>query len=79
MSNIIQVKRGNGAPPDNSLAPYELGYDTQGKKLFIGHPVLDPNTEENKVYAQAIGSSPLVTTLMKSRTSKKEAQILQIY
>ena len=36
MSNTIQIKRGAGVPPDGSLAPYELGYDTSNNKLYIG-------------------------------------------
>lgn len=81
MSNIIQIKRGSGTPSNNSLAPYELGYDTDGRQLFIGHPSDPSNTGEITVYPQVIGSSsPLpVTTLMKDRKSKKENQVLQIY
>lgn len=77
MSNTIQIKRGSGMPPDNTLAPYELGYDTHGRQLFIGHP---SDTDETTVHAQLIGSDPLpVTTLMKNRESKKDNQVLQIY
>lgn len=39
MSNIIQIKRGNGIPPDGSLAPYELGIDTSDYQLYIGGTV----------------------------------------
>ena len=36
MSNIIQIKRGNGKP-DGKLAPYELGVQiNDSNKLFIG-------------------------------------------
>lgn len=36
MSNIIQIKRGHGVPPDGTLAPYELGYDVDNQMLYIG-------------------------------------------
>lgn len=36
MSNIIQVKRGHGVPPNGTLAPYELGYDVDNQMLYIG-------------------------------------------
>ena len=36
MSNIIQIKRGNGKP-DGKLAPYELGIQIDdSNKLFVG-------------------------------------------
>ena len=35
MSNIIQIKRGSGAPSTEQLAPYELGYSTTAKKIYI--------------------------------------------
>ena len=35
MSNIIQIKRGSGTPSTEQLAPYELGYSTERKALFI--------------------------------------------
>lgn len=34
--NIIQIRRGSGAPGENALEPYELGYDEDGNKLYIG-------------------------------------------
>lgn len=36
VSNIIQIKRGNGAPGNNKLMPYELGYDKTNRQLYIG-------------------------------------------
>lgn len=35
MSNVIQIKRGSGTP-DNKLAPYELGIDTDDGQLYYG-------------------------------------------
>ena len=73
MSNIIQIKRGAGAPSNGQLAPYELGYDVSGKGLYIG----DMDGSAIKL-GQGNALIP-TTTLMKSRNSKKEAQKLQIY
>ena len=36
MSNVVQIKRGAGAVEDIKLAPYELGYHTEEKCLYIG-------------------------------------------
>lgn len=36
INNIIQIKRGNGAPGNNKLMPYELGYDKTNRQLYIG-------------------------------------------
>ena len=35
MSNTIQIKRGRAAPEKDQLAPYELGYSTNKKALYI--------------------------------------------
>lgn len=35
MSNVIQIKRGKAAPNIQQLAPYELGYSTDKKSLYI--------------------------------------------
>lgn len=73
MSNIIQIKRGAGAPSNGQLAPYELGYDVSGKGLYIG----DMDGSATKL---GQGNAPVpTTTLMKSKNSRKEAQKLQIY
>ena len=73
MSNIVQIKRGTGAPSNGQLAPYELGYDVSGKGLYIG----DIDGSATKL---GQGSAPIpTTTLMKSKDSRKEAQKLQIY
>lgn len=37
MANTIIIKNGAGAPPDDALAVAELGFDTENKKLYIGH------------------------------------------
>lgn len=73
MSNIIQIKRGKGVPPKGSLMPYELGYDTEGDSLYIGleNGELGLGIKSNKKEPR--------TTLMKNKSSKAEAQILQIY
>lgn len=47
MSNVIQIKRGNGAPGDN-LAPYELGYDTSGEYLYVGQAKADGTSDNAK-------------------------------
>lgn len=36
MSNVVQIKRGAAAPKQGDLAPYELGYCTDEKALYIG-------------------------------------------
>jgi hypothetical protein len=35
MGNVIQIKRGTRQPQIGDLAPYELGYSTDGKILYI--------------------------------------------
>lgn len=37
MSNVIQIKHGNGVP-NQKLQPYELGYSDTEEKLYIGGP-----------------------------------------
>lgn len=37
MSNTILIKHGRGRPSDGILKPYELGYDSENKKLYIGN------------------------------------------
>lgn len=74
MSNTIQIKRGSGTPPNNGLAPYELGYDITGKQLYIG----EPNGEETVAQPIGVPATP-TTTLLKSVDSKKDSQNLQIY
>lgn len=36
MSSVIQIKRGAGTPGNKVLKDGELGFDTQGNKLYIG-------------------------------------------
>lgn len=82
MSNVIQIKHGNGVP-DGKLAPYELGYSDDKKELYIGGQL-----DENNQYGQAIslnpGTAPTLsavptTTLLKSKSSDSTSQILDIY
>ena len=40
MSNIIQIKHGNGVP-NKVLEPYELGYSIDKKSLYIGAPLVN--------------------------------------
>lgn len=43
----IQIKRGTGAPDEGVLATGELGFDTEGKELYIGGAVIvDENGNE---------------------------------
>lgn len=35
--NIIQIKRGNGFPPKDTLQEGELGYDKENQYLYIGN------------------------------------------
>ena len=37
MSNIIKIKRGNGAPPAGTLLDGELGFDKANDQLYIGN------------------------------------------
>lgn len=76
MSNIWQVKRGEGIP-HGKLAPYELGYSTSEHQLFIG------GEAEDGKYGQALPlggrvDSP-VTTIIKSKDNSKENQKIKIY
>lgn len=52
MSNIIQIKRGEGKP-DGKLAPYELGIDTKNYELFVGGPLV--NEDGIQKYGAALG------------------------
>ena len=76
MSNILQVKRGEGIP-HGKLAPYELGYSTSEQQLFIGG-----EAEEGK-YGQALPLGgyvvPPVTTIIKSKNNVKDDQKIKIY
>lgn len=73
MSNTIQIKRGSEAPSAGQLTPYELGYDTSGKTLYIGDI-------DGSAIKLGQGSVPIpTTTLMKSKNNKRNAQKLQIY
>ena len=72
MSNIVQIKRGLDAPPDNALAPYELGFvsyytvDENNKRvenqnqnagcLYIGQPSKSEEGED-KVESKLVGVS----------------------
>lgn len=38
MGNTITIKHGSRVPTSSSLKPYELGYDENGKCLYIGNP-----------------------------------------
>lgn len=56
MSNTIQIKRGNGAPPDSTLAPYELGYDATEGFLYIGGALeVDDPTQGTMKYGATQG------------------------
>ena len=71
--NVVQIKRGN-TPPSGVLQPYELGYCTSDRTLYIGEG--DGSTTK-----LATGSESLIptTTLLKNKKSKIENQTLQIY
>ena len=47
MSNIVQIKHGEGIP-NGKLAPYELGYSDTEEKLYIGGPLEDGQFGEAK-------------------------------
>lgn len=82
MSNVVQIKRGNGKP-DGKLAPYELGFDTSTQQLYIGGPFTEDNQYGNAILINSAGVNletvTMKTTLMKKGASKKDNQILQIY
>lgn len=49
MGNVITIKRGEGAPGKDDLAPYELGYSTTTKELYIN----DDTTSAGVIQIQA--------------------------
>ena len=62
MANRIKIRRGSGIPANGSLQPYELGWDTTGRQLFIGG---DSNTiklvADDKSYTRTVTVTGAVT------------------
>lgn len=78
MGNVIQIKRGEGPPPNGVLAPYELCYDTLNGALYIGGAngeVLNLSLEGGGAIAQPVLPK---TSLLKSTESSTKNQILQV-
>lgn len=81
MGNVIKIKRGQGAPGDGVLEPYELGIDTETGTLYCGTegPAI-PVGSGGGSSGGGTTSQPLPTTrLMKRNDSETGNQVLQIY
>lgn len=74
MSNTILIKHGPGIPGDEVLQPYELGYDTTHKKLYIGIK----ENELNKVEAVSVGHAETANSATTATTASQVNNNLKI-
>ena len=70
MSNIIQIKRGKGTPPNGSLAPYELGINTDNNELFVGGPLINEGETQKYGAAQGIKVATAINAINAINTDK---------
>ena len=72
--NIIIIKHGEGEPPSEVLQPSELGFDTIGKKLYIGHEDGIVCLNENTSGGGGTGSSEAVLYIEQNLSEEQQLQ-----
>lgn len=71
MSNTILIKHGSGEPNEVVLEPYELGYNTTDKKLYIGITEEIEGNKVNKAEAVSVGHAETATSATSATSASK--------